>query len=175
MPFISEEIYLNLAKSESVHLSRWPILNESLVDQQLESDMASGIELTSQIHAFRKAGKVKVRIPLKSINYQCLAKLTNDIAKVVKDETNVYDLIYRGKDENFKVWGDLSENNQDITAGQARELVRQVQALRKQAGCKLDQKIKIVAPIWPKEFEKYILIQTLAEKIVVGKTLKIIV
>jgi len=51
--------------------------------------------------------------------------------------------------------------------------VRKIQNLRKKARCKLDEKIIVYAPSWPKEFEKYILDKTLAKTIIHGKALKI--
>jgi len=57
--------------------------------------------------------------------------------------------------------------------GEARELVREIQVLRKKSGCKLDEKIVVYTPSWPKEFEDDIKNKTLAEKVKQGKELRI--
>jgi isoleucyl-tRNA synthetase len=68
-PFITEAIYRNLVASqpnmpESVHLSRWPQLDESLLDDRLVDDMEVVIEVVSLGRAARKTSGLKVRQPL---------------------------------------------------------------------------------------------------------------
>ncbi|RJQ37975.1 isoleucine--tRNA ligase, partial [Candidatus Microgenomates bacterium] len=53
-PFLAEEIFRNLTKEESVHLADWPEFNEKLIDNKLEKEMSSAMELASVIHALRK-------------------------------------------------------------------------------------------------------------------------
>jgi len=47
-----------------------------------------------------------------------------------------------------------------IAEGEAREFIRKVQNLRREAGLGLNDKIIIYAPTWPKNFEKEILAKT---------------
>ncbi len=73
-PFISEIIYTNLTKEESVHLSEWPqgkILSEE--DTKILSEMKTVREIVESAHAERKKAKIPVRQPLSKlsiINYQ---------------------------------------------------------------------------------------------------------
>lgn len=173
VPFISEEIYRNLTGEESVHLVEWPGFNKELDKPQVEKDMDNGMKLASVAHALRRDGKVKVRIPLKQLNYTGPEELSEEVKKVVLEEINVYELLYKGKSGQYIASGDTSGNNQDLLAGQARELVRQIQELRKKEGCALDEKITVFAPSWPKDFEDYIKKQTLAKKLIKGKEFKI--
>jgi isoleucyl-tRNA synthetase len=39
MPFITDYIYRDLTKKESVHLSDWPLYEDSLIDEKLNEDM----------------------------------------------------------------------------------------------------------------------------------------
>ncbi len=49
--------------------------------------------------------------------------------------------------------------------GEARDLIRQIQQMRKDQGLTLKDKIEIETPNWPKEFEEMILKSTAADKI----------
>ena len=72
-PFIAEELYMNLATNAdpkaagSVHLSRWPTANESLIDDQLSVDMELAQKVTSLGHAARQNANLKVRQPLAQV------------------------------------------------------------------------------------------------------------
>lgn len=87
-PFIAEEIYQNLVAQnlvahgasadaqkmaasstmpDSVHLSRWPQVNQALIDEQLSADMALVQRVTSLGHAARQNANLKVRQPLAQV------------------------------------------------------------------------------------------------------------
>ncbi|GIV70110.1 isoleucine--tRNA ligase [Caldilinea sp.] len=83
-PFIAEEIYQNLVVNvasdeaqkaaspnvpppDSVHLSRWPQVNQALIDEQLSADMALVQRVTSLGHAARQNANLKVRQPLAQV------------------------------------------------------------------------------------------------------------
>ncbi|HOG37743.1 MAG TPA: DUF5915 domain-containing protein, partial [Candidatus Woesebacteria bacterium] len=55
----------------------------------------------------------------------------------------------------------------------ARDIVRQVQNLRKEMNLNLKDKIKIYLPDWPSDFETEIKSKTLAESIIKADQLKI--
>ena len=78
----------------------------------------------------------------------------------------------KGKGE-LKVELDTKITPQLANEGETRELVRQIQEARKERGCALDEKIIVTLPSWPKDFEGDIKKQTLAEKLIKGKELKI--
>ena len=94
---------------------------------------------------------------------------------MIKDELNVKEVnIKIGKGE-LRVRLDTKITPQLKTEGEARELVRQIQELRKKANCRLEQQIKVYGPKWPKEknLREYIKKETLAKELLPGKTLKI--
>jgi isoleucyl-tRNA synthetase len=70
VPFISESIYRNLVANvapdapESVHLARWPQVNEALIDEKLVADTQVLLRMVSLGRAARKTASVKVRQPL---------------------------------------------------------------------------------------------------------------
>ena len=57
--------------------------------------------------------------------------------------------------------------------GEARELIRQIQQLRKEQDMTLEDKTKIIAPSWPSSLEKMILIGTTSTSIIKGDRLKV--
>jgi isoleucyl-tRNA synthetase len=81
-PFVAEEIYQNLMvgarqgdkvtrrqgeTADSVHLSRWPRVNQSQIDEELSGDMLLVQKVTSLGHAARQATNLKVRQPLAQV------------------------------------------------------------------------------------------------------------
>ncbi|RME90216.1 MAG: isoleucine--tRNA ligase [Anaerolineae bacterium] len=70
MPFLAEELYQNLVRSvdpkapESVHLATWPTFDPTLIDEQLNREMALITRLVSLGHAARQKANRKVRQPL---------------------------------------------------------------------------------------------------------------
>ena len=173
IPFISEEIYRNLTSEVSVHLADWPRLPKEWGESPIERPMLEAMKIASKIHAYRKGANVKVRIPFKFLSYQGPEKLDDKLIQMVLSETNVYELVYKGKSKEIIITGDKSQKNQDTKAGQARELIRQIQIARKEAGCDLAEKVSVTLPAWPKEFEKEIKKQTLSQELVKGEKLSI--
>ena len=102
-PFLAEEIYQNLVTTNnpalaSVHLSRWPLTNEALIDAQLSEDMALVQKVTSLGHAARQNANLKVRQPLAQVvvrtrNAEERASLER-LSGLVLDELNVKALTF---------------------------------------------------------------------------------
>jgi isoleucyl-tRNA synthetase len=173
-PFISEEIFRNLTKDESVHLENWPYPKKNLIDKDLEREMADGMEVASMILSIRKRDEVPVRIPLKKLAYFGPRALSSQILKVILEEVNAYELNYKGKKENFSVEGNTDVSNQDIVAGRAREIVRKIQAERKTLGTSLDEYVAVELPDWPKEFEEEIKKKALVDKLTKSDSFRVI-
>lgn len=169
IPFVSDEIYVNLTSSDSVHLQDWPKINEKWLSKALEKEMEDGVLIASLIHALRKESGVAVRIPLRKINYFGPRKLSDEVEKIIKDEVNVYDLNFLNKKEQFEVENNFSVDNQDLDAGEARKLIRQIQQERKVLGTTLDEEIDVVLPDWPTEFEDEIKKKALIRNITKGE------
>jgi isoleucyl-tRNA synthetase len=74
MPFLSEAIYQNLiakgSKPNSVHLTDFPAVDESLIDADLSADMEALLRLVSLGSAARNTVKIKVRQPLAELRVQ---------------------------------------------------------------------------------------------------------
>ncbi|MGB9637374.1 MAG: DUF5915 domain-containing protein, partial [Microgenomates group bacterium] len=57
--------------------------------------------------------------------------------------------------------------------GEAREIIRQVQELRKRSGCGLSDYIAVGLPSWPKTFEEEIKRKTLAKTLYISEKMEI--
>jgi len=187
IPFISEEIYQNLnatcnmqhATRKSVHLEDWPEAGK--VDRKLLEDIEQVRKICELGHAERKRLEIRVRQPLAKLKTQNSklktttqnSKLFREYEELIKDELNVKQIEWVKGKGDLKVELDIKLTPELKAEGETRELVRKIQNLRKKARCKLDEKIIVYAPSWPKEFEKYILDKTLAKTIRHGKALKI--
>ncbi len=153
-PFISEEIYKNLTKEESVHLSNWPSANEELISDnlQLVEQMQKAREIVERIHAQRKENKIPIRQPLLSVEVPSeFTDLDKDIVKIVSDEVNIKEIkLVKGPNT------DKVKLNREITSeleeeAKTRELVRKIQEERKSLGMNLTQKIEVTSDWLPSD------------------------
>ncbi len=141
LPFLAEELYALLKREgmpESVHLQDWPSPGET--NQEIEEKMEITRELVGQAMTQRAALQIKTRQPLSEL------KIKKDIPleyqEILKEEINV---------KKISVDKSLEEDiylNPEITPelekeGVLREIIRQIQFLRKKAQLKPEDKISI--------------------------------
>lgn len=169
-PFIADEIYRNLSGKVSVHLEDYPKPNKKFIDSKLEAQMKVVFEIVEAAHALRKKHGIKVRQPLSRLIYNQL-KLAPAIEKLIIDEINVKKIIFQ-KGGEFSL--DTKIGPELAAEGEAREIVRAIQQARKEAGCKLDEKVDVVLSDWPEGFEEYIKRETLTKSITKGAKLAIL-
>ncbi len=180
-PFISEEIFRNLSGGESVHLEFWPKASIP-INKELEQEMQDGLEVASIVKMRRKTNNIPVSTPLLKISYSGPRKLSEKVAEVVRKEVNVDVLDYIGKEDSFTSFGKsevltkeyTDPSNQNQAAGEARKIIRMIQAERKILGTKLDEQVDVELPKWPKEFEDEIKRKALIDNLKKGSGLKII-
>ena len=156
IPFISEDMYVNLTNEDSVHLVDFPIFDKKLINPRLEEEMQAARKLAEVVHALRKTREVKVRIPIRQAKYSGPLELSKDILKVVKDETNIYELLYDKKISEYSIDARTNDENLDLNFGLARDIVRKIQEQRKVLKTRPDHKINVTLPFWPKEYEAFI-------------------
>ncbi|MBI2596988.1 isoleucine--tRNA ligase [Candidatus Daviesbacteria bacterium] len=174
-PFISEEIFKNLTGEESVHLQQFPRGDQKLLDNRVIREMRLVREIGEKAHALRKEANIKLRQPLASLTYAMDHQLDKDLEQILAEELNVKKIEYKQSSESEpKV-----ELNTNITLelkeeGEVRDLIRQIQQLRKNQNLTLADKTKIIAPSWSKDFEEQILKSTTSTSIVKGGQLEIV-
>jgi isoleucyl-tRNA synthetase len=119
IPFISETIFKNLCPDkESVHLESYPIEDESLIDNDLESAMAIIQKAVSIGRTLRSKHSLKIRQPLNSIYFITRdsheTKVLKHATDLIKEELNVHKVLIESNEEkvvdlstsvNFKTMG----------------------------------------------------------------------
>ncbi|MDO8571020.1 MAG: isoleucine--tRNA ligase [Candidatus Daviesbacteria bacterium] len=176
MPFISEEIFRNLTGEESVHLQDFPMGDKSLLDERLVREMGIVRELVEMGHAQRKEANMKLRQPLAGFKYFAEEKLGEDLEKIMAEELNVKKIEYQKSSEK-ELKGEMDTNiTQELKEeGEVRDLIRQIQSLRKEQGLTLKDKIAVKSPNIPEnpEFKDMIMKQTNSESLNLGDELLI--
>ncbi|WP_290391971.1 DUF5915 domain-containing protein, partial [uncultured Duncaniella sp.] len=93
--------------TESVHLDRFPVADDTLIDNELEARQKLAQDITSMALALRRKVNLKVRQPLQTIMVpvadESRRKALEAIMELVKSEINVKDLKIVGNDEGILV------------------------------------------------------------------------
>ncbi|KPJ61671.1 MAG: isoleucyl-tRNA synthase [Latescibacteria bacterium DG_63] len=99
VPFVSEEIYQKIARNgqssapDSVHLCRFPEVDETLIDRSLEEKMNTVLRVISLGRAARNAAKLKIRQPLSELCVVASEDLAPEalveLGNLVKEELNI--------------------------------------------------------------------------------------
>jgi len=133
VPFLSEELFRNLTGEESVHLTNWPEVGH--VNEAVVGDMETVREYVNQALSLRAAAKMKIRQPLASITVPTLGQFVN-FEDVLTEELNVKKVI-----QGSELELDLEITPELKREGYAREIIRYVQAARKNADLNVDDRI----------------------------------
>jgi isoleucyl-tRNA synthetase len=164
IPFTAEEIYKQVGgEKESVHLEDWPKVEKKLIDEDLLSQMDLARQIVEKGLAARSEAGVKIRQPLASYTTSLTKKLDKELIAIVQDELNVKKLEF-GSDDKL-----VTEISDELKQeGLAREIIRQVNQQRKEAGLTIADKVVIYQDGLDEVFSKFgeeIRKATLAEKV----------
>jgi len=107
IPFITDEIYLNLRTDdmpESIHLSDYPRSNDKYIDEKLENGMERIRSLVEVGRALRSKVGIKVRYPLNNATIVCkkeVEELIKNLLGLLNEEINVKHISFERDQNNF--------------------------------------------------------------------------
>ncbi|MBE5869182.1 MAG: isoleucine--tRNA ligase [Lachnospiraceae bacterium] len=100
IPFMTEEIYLNLVRSidkeapESVHLCDFPEVNDAWIDTKLEEDMEHVLKAVVMGRACRNTATIKNRQPIATMFIKAPFELGEFYQEIIRDELNVKKVVF---------------------------------------------------------------------------------
>jgi isoleucyl-tRNA synthetase len=138
IPFTAEKIYQELGGTkESVHLEDWPETDEKLIDEKVLNQMEAAKKIVEAGLAARAAAGIKIRQPLASYSTALAKELPPEYVEIIKDELNILELKFGEDKLNTELTEELKAQ------GLVREITRTVNALRKDAGLSLGDRITL--------------------------------
>lgn len=153
-PFFMDQLYQDLNAvtgkdtAASVHLTDFPKVDESLIDQNLVEKTHLAQTITSMVFSLRKKENVKVRQPLQKVMIPVLDKKTEEqilaVSELIKQEVNVKELQLINAEEashlivkqikpNFKALGQRLGKDMKTVAGEIHNMTsEQISTIEKE-------------------------------------------
>lgn len=179
-PFFPELVHHTLVDdTTSIHHTNWPTAAATAIDTQLELEMEQLQKAIEIAHAVRKQAQVKVRQPLASVTFTVPQTMHNQalLAGLAQQELNVKSINWVVNPESqLEAVFDLNLTPELKAEGEARELVRNIQKLRRNAGLQVGEKVVVEAPGWPEDpaLVEYITTTSGTISLVKGPELKLV-
>jgi isoleucyl-tRNA synthetase len=144
-PFMADEIYMNLTKEESVHLSDWPDSAEDLSAKSvnLVEQMQKVREIVEKAHAVRKELGIPVRQPLGKLEVGNFSLKIEELRQLLLDELNVKEIYFKDGKGDITVKFDTRITPELKEEAEVRDLIRKIQDERKRLGLNLTQKVDV--------------------------------
>ncbi|HZZ99552.1 MAG TPA: class I tRNA ligase family protein, partial [Candidatus Paceibacterota bacterium] len=137
-PFMAEDMYKRLGGPlESVHLTDWPKAQKKFINDKLEERMEKTREVIAKALSQRKESNLGVRWPLASLSSLYSAGVVID--DLIKVEVNVKEIKHDEKQNELSILN-LERTPALLAEGYVRELMRQIQDMRKEAKYKVEDK-----------------------------------
>ncbi|MFC1612774.1 class I tRNA ligase family protein [Patescibacteria group bacterium] len=141
MPFISEQVWQETTgynfknPDKSVHLEEWAKAGE--IDKNILEKMALVRQIAEQGLSARAEAGIKVRQPLQAYCTSLTDSLEPAYISMLQEELNVLEIKFGEDKLSLKLTPEL------IREGMARELIRQINNLRKNQGLTINDRVKI--------------------------------
>lgn len=144
-PFLAEELYQKLTGGESVHLRDWPKAGH--VNELVLERMAFVRQVINDGLSQRAAAGIKVRQPLQEVFVKggpaFVDEIEQEFVTILQEELNVKTVSYQAHQTDYEVRVATELTTELRAEGMAREVIRNVQNARKQAGLDVDDRIAL--------------------------------
>ncbi len=140
-PFIAEELWKKMGNSDSVHIQSWSEVTSFSDGGKTLTEMSEIREMVSEVLSKRAEAGIKVRQPLASITLSKTKQWMKEYGEIILDEINVREIIFADVDSLAL---DTNLTSELVLGGDARDLIRSVQEMRKNAGLIASQNITLV-------------------------------
>jgi isoleucyl-tRNA synthetase len=164
-PFLAEELYQKLTGGESVHLLDWPEFGH--INELLIGDMKQVREIISEGLAERATASLKVRQPLSKVSVlDAHNRLSPEYKDIIAEELNVKSVEVVDSLPDGRVAALETRLTTELKReGMMREIVRNVQQARKQAGLEVADRIDLVLETDDAELTTVLNTNSLSEEI----------
>jgi isoleucyl-tRNA synthetase len=166
-----------LTGEQSVHLAEFPVANESAFDAALNDKMAMVMEVVNIGLKQRAEAKIKVRQPLLGIElgskFEKLLSNEIELQNIIAEELNIKSVKFNSSlEDHILIKTEITDELR--LEGIAREIIRFIQEMRKEAGYDVDNHIKIsytgMSNVFEvEELKDLIAKETLSDEIIAGK------
>ncbi len=159
-PFFAEHIYkYRMGGGVSVHMTEWP--TEYLANENRDTGVLDRMRLVRNIVetglAKRTELKLPVRQPLRELKVlNCEVQIEEEYAQLIKDELNIKEVTLVQGDGGLVVELDSEITPELKIEGIKRELVRQINNIRKNQGLTIKDRVKIAVESDNKDIAKAI-------------------
>lgn len=107
IPFMTENIYQNMVRTvdssapESIHLCDYPVWDEMMIDDSLEEQMDTVLNVVVAGRACRNQASIKNRQPLANMFVQSIHTLDEAFKEIIKEELNVKSVEFKDDLSSF--------------------------------------------------------------------------
>lgn len=173
-PFMSDWLYRHLTEDikdapRSVHLSDWPGVTKP--DRQTLEEMEMVRSIVNDGLSARADSGIKVRQPLASAKVSGPKTINQDYLDIISEELNVKKVEF-DKSDKVSVVIDTEITQSLQNEGLARDIIRNIQSARKEAGLEIENRISLVLLSDSQklneaiaEFKQMIMQETLAQEL----------
>ena len=163
-PYLSEAVYQDIIlplssdkRKESIHMETWPVADEKLIDENLNSEMDIVKQIVESSYSARHTADIKLRWPVSDI---FIVSNKKEVSSSVKNLNAILTNMCNSKIVSVKQKrpeGEFSEsdspvgtvlvstemNDELLNEALFREIIRKIQSMRKKAGMEVSDKIKL--------------------------------